>query len=154
MTTVAFDGKVIAVDSRAVAGVLISNDRVEKILVKDNVAFAIAGTFCMFRPLIKWFIDGGDIKEIPTGGSEDNDCTSFIVCTGGRCFQYNPKLPYPDEIHPPFSWGTGREIALGAMLAGKSAVEAVRIAATVDPSTGGDIRFVNLESPIKEVEYD
>ena len=154
MTTIAFDGGIIAADSRAVSGGLISNDRVEKIIVKGEVVFAIAGTFCMFRPLINWFVAGGDIATVPTGGSEDNDCTSFIAYSGGRCLQYNPKLPYPDIIHPPFAWGTGREVALGAMLAGKSAVEAVKIAATLDPGTGGAIRFVNLSNLEKHIEWD
>ena len=52
--------------------------------------------------------------------------------------------PYPCRDNPPCAWGTGADYATGAMLAGKTAMEAVAIAAQRDIYTGGGVQFIDL----------
>ena len=53
----------------------------------------------------------------------------------GRVFVYWQE--HPVELHSEFdAWGSGGDVALGALYCGKSAVEAVEIACKVDVNSG------------------
>lgn len=105
----------------------------------DGKIFAITGAFAMFMPLINWYIKGYDWKEVPKSSSDDDNNSALIVIENMECYQLFPSLPFKDRMYGISAWGSGRSLALGAMLAGKTAEEAVHIAAKMDPFTGGDV---------------
>ena len=43
-----------------------------------------------------------------------------------------------------YAWGSGEEYAMGAMAAGKSAIEAVKISCKFDDSSGGKVQHVRV----------
>jgi hypothetical protein len=57
------------------------------------------------------------------------------------------RLLAPIELVPPLSGGTGGDLALGAMLAGASAVDAVAIACERDVWSAGPIDYVDITEP-------
>ncbi len=61
-------------------------------------------------------------------------------------FEYDVYCRAEEVIDDFYAIGSGAKVALGAMACGKSAIEAVRIAARFDPYTGGRI---NSESLVK-----
>lgn len=71
------------------------------------------------------------------------DSTFVVVLPNGRVRQWEAN-GWCDVDAPFHAWGTGRQLALGAMAAGASAVQAVEIAADMDAYTGGPILAFTL----------
>lgn len=76
---------------------------------------------------------------------EVKDTTLIIVLKDGRVRAWED-LGWVDIDAPFRALGTGSQIALGAMAAGASAIEAVTIASNFDAYTGGDISVFSLEA--------
>ena len=62
----------------------------------------------------------------------------------GKAYLRTGADPQPIEVNSPAAIGSGGGIALGAMLAGKPAEEAVRIAAKADAATGNEIDSIEV----------
>lgn len=140
MTTIAFDGKTLAADSLAVYNGVVSNRNAKKIRRVDGNLFALTGTPALFDAFVEWYIGGAKPADVPKCQDNDDNYTRLIVIkSDGRCFQYMPAIPYADELCAPFAWGSGSQIALGAMMAGCDAVGAIKVAIEVDVCTGGDV---------------
>lgn len=134
MTTIAYRNGIIAFDSRVTAGDIIESDSYIKQHSIGDSMFFFTGSLC-------------DVEELAGALKNDTeykgraDADAFVVMNGevveieargNRIFVYPVK--YPRAI------GSGAVFALAAMDFGKSAVEAVRYAATRDCRTGGEIR--------------
>lgn len=63
----------------------------------------------------------------------------------GKCYMYENRL-YPYEVHPPFAIGSGFKYAMGALLAGATATQAVEIAIRLDKNSGGPIQTIDLRN--------
>lgn len=86
-----------------------------------------------------WFKDGCKPEAFPNKGLNEHDMAWLVVFgpTGIIEFQNTPyPLPIIDKIQ---AWGSGKGIALGAMLAGAPAELAVRIACEVDCYSGNGV---------------
>jgi hypothetical protein len=138
--------------------------REKKIRQEGGAVYAFAGTVPMFDHLIRWHQNLAMPNEVPKAGKDniwtmvvarlDKDRERIVV------EQYNDDCPYADFFDPPWAWGAtqGKLVALGAMLAGKSAEEAVAIACQHTATAGGEIQVVNIAealglpkvSPVKE----
>ena len=105
----------------------------------DGGIFGGAGKSFALQKVREWL--NGDRKgTIPAG----NEATAIWVRPDGSVAMIDGD--YIEEfIGPFFAVGSGASAALGAMYAGATAEEAVRIAAKVDPYTGSDIRVERVK---------
>lgn len=140
MTTVATDGKTIAADGLATYGDIIVETQQRKIVQRDGVLFATTGGSAAGDAAIAWYLGGADPQEAPKGK------WTLIVVLGvdQPLFVFNDEEPYADEWSVPAAFGSGHAIARAAMICGKSPAEAVAVAATLDPMTGGEITVVDI----------
>lgn len=140
MTTIAFDGKTLATDSQITFGDMRAG-YVNKISKVIGGVFASAGNQEDDAAAVAWF---------NTGRKDPRPTLSaliglFIPSDGSAPQEFNEKL-VPMPI-PNFPWvaGTGKRFALAAMLAGKDAAEAVKIAIQLDIYSGGDVNCYEMD---------
>jgi 20S proteasome alpha/beta subunit len=134
VTTCAFKDGVLAADTQGDLGGL--RTRVDKLFrVDETRMLAGAGTLHLIHALIDWVREHGTerwpdvaavaeealLVDIPHRKLYRLDGPMWVEVAGG--------------VH---AVGSGRDFALGAMMAGKSAEDAVRIAARLDCYSGGD----------------
>lgn len=152
MTTIAFDGRYLAADTLGVRGGNRSERPSCKIQASDGHAFATGGHWWAIRQyLIDWHAAGHPIADYPNPRGLDG-CLVVVEGDTRQCKVFTHDAPYPDLEAAPIAFGTGGDIALGAMGAGLTAMEAVAIAARWDLKTGGPIDFVDLEFIDKGVQ--
>lgn len=138
MTTIAWDGTTVAADSAATYHDHIRTAKgATKLRRNGNTVYACVGWGALFEPLIKWYEAGAKPEDMFNVGDECD--TYLLVFKKGRGFLYRTAMPYPDEVFPPVAWGSGANIALGAMLHKASAKEAVEIACNACVFTGGEV---------------
>lgn len=166
MTTIAFDGKTLASDSQLTAGTLRLDTNTKKIYQpepteqwvvdgKRAIAFGVAGSLGATE------IVHGALRSVMSGYSGLNSTTRFIkgeslkyivITESGEVYaggQYSDdEVPWIAKVQPPIAVGSGSEYALGAMAAGVSAAEAVRIAMRFDVNTGGDIQTIDIKTEV------
>lgn len=139
MTTIAYRDGVMAGDS------LITSDNVRcgymrKIARRDDGALCgVCGSASLLRAILAWFLSGEPADGRPQ--ITDNDACFIIVRTNGRVESHDQR-GFSDDTAPFFALGSGRELAMGAMAAGATAIEAVRAAAKLDIRTGGTVSHV------------
>lgn len=108
-----------------------------------EVIIATAGESAPALVFVDWYGSGADIPE--TLLYHECDFTCLIIESDGKLYEAD-KFCRPDEVLEPFyAIGSGSKEALAAMHCGKSAAEAVEIAAKVDLYTGGEIRVMSLD---------
>lgn len=141
MTTIAWDGKVLAGDrQRTEYGTPTKARKVYRVRSKDGRRFLIGCTGdsddCV--AMVRWLKGRGD-KPVPKAlGVISIDERGRVWLCGEKLVWYQIKgLPY-------WSIGSGSDYALGAMAAGKSARDALRIATRLDVSTGGGVDVVSF----------
>lgn len=139
MTTIAWDGETLASDSRA------SDDAIEqhscrKLFRVGETLIGISGDLEEAYEFVAWVRRGEVVDEKPRGFK---DLSAIVIRPNGRAFEYGVRcMPVPSARLT--AAGTGRCFALGAMLAGASAVEAVAIAKRLDPNSGGRTQTMRL----------
>ena len=118
-------------------GTVFSTDFQKVTKLKDGRIVGVAGTAFNVRPFVDWLENGGDLPEL------EENFDAIVLYPDGSSFSYNEKgrcIPEP----APTAVGSGRELAIGAMLAGASALKAVTLAAQRDIATGGEIVEVRI----------
>jgi len=146
MTTIAYRNGVIAADSYCeLAGwnqpyplCKLFTDRAQ------GVIYAACGSYARCREFI----------TAPAGKRPDLDEHSRVIMfmaaredRAAGIFIFEENGMFPLSPMPEFTaWGSGFPVALGAMHAGADAIQAVRIAAKVDPHTGGAIHHLRLDA--------
>lgn len=128
MTTIAFDGTTLAADCAAWSGN--SKYRVRKVFkVKSPgaqylVAFCGDGHFA--QALLRWMNGGPHPGVYP---STDNVVVAVVVDRQRRIWRMeSTALRYGRVLERPHACGGGQDFAIGALEAGATAVQAVRIA--------------------------
>jgi len=126
MTTIAWDGKHVCCDSQ-MSSSYIDQNSAQKIFKKKNKLYAASGTYSVIRGFVH------DGKEIPDG--------SYLLeidqNTGkGMLIEKDGSFP----VKPPQALGSGSGFAMGALLNGASAAEAVKIAIKLDANSGGKVK--------------
>lgn len=141
MTTIAWDGELLASDRRVTYGT-ISDAKLTKIGKTKKGLCGAAGVTSTCAAFRRWFLEG-EKGECPSMGRGDDAATGFIIRPNGVRFMYDQFGWY--EVDPgPFAMGSGYEVALGAMRQGSFADKAVQIAAEFDGSTGAEIDMLRL----------
>lgn len=135
MTTIATDGKSMAGDGLTTSREIVVGSSTRKVRRLPNGGLAGGAGECdEIRAMIEWIGAGRQGK--PPGFKSTR---VLVLNTDGTVDLFDSPTGIPVRIEAPAAIGSGGEIALGAMDAGKSAAEALGIAAKRDPSTGGSI---------------
>lgn len=137
MTTIAYRDGILAADSRGTCSGWIQPGKETKLFrLQDGRAAGVTGTWAIAVRLLKW-IESDRSTDQPEGDAR-------IVAVGRKIEVFEDGHSYI-ETAKFMAWGSGMPPALGALHAGASAVEAVRIAALVDTLTGGKVISMECE---------
>ena len=137
MTTIAYKDGVIAYESRQTRGDFISSDNENKKTAKDGVLFFIAGRIGESKKLIDAYLCG-DIEH-------DNNVWALVVDNGVvYSTGFTDGKLWRCEENNNYAIGSGCDYAIGAMDAGATAKEAVKIAIGRDPFSGGKIKSYKI----------
>lgn len=153
MTTVAFRDGVMASDSRAVDshGITVSKKIFRKKVGKKEHLVGVCGDLIAAMLFVDWYGSGDDkILAALRAAGVDADF-HVLVWTGSKLFTANSLCRLVEVEEAFYSVGSGAAHAMTAMDCGKSAAQAVALAARRDPNTGGRTVTATLESKVKKV---
>jgi hypothetical protein len=137
MTTIAYDGKVLASDS-LMTGYDIRRGHVEKIhRLSDGRMFALSGDY-IHTDDVRNYLEGKRVDP-PKG-----DYTVVLVQPDGQARLIKDGSTGVNVPHP-LAIGSGDVIALTAMRCGMGAEHAVKIAIEMDVYSGGDVQVLRLQ---------
>lgn len=150
MTTVAITSTDIAADGMRTWGGEVRGLAHDKMRIdrEENRIYAFTGPTPLFDRMVKWHKDGADAEMLSAKCTSEDLQWTLIVVDAEGIHKYSYSCPYKETFDPPIGFGAGGEIALGAMLAGKSAREAVEIVAGQCNHTGGKIQSINIASVV------
>lgn len=143
MTTIAYKGGVLAADTLGTRNGM--RDGVStKILARDGLLAGAAGASQYCRAFRDWFAKGC-IGECPNMGDPEKDWgEGFVIRPDETIITFGPSAAWVDKPYGGLqAWGSGAEIALGAMAAGATADQAVAIAMKYDTKSGGEITVLH-----------
>lgn len=137
MTTIATDGKTIACDSLATWGDMRITHNRKKIHKIGDMYVGASGNSEFISAYIEYLKTG---KNKPT--TEDAHTLLFLT-KGGVYLQTDTRFNRI-KVNSVMAIGSGREYAIGAMMAGASPYEAVKIAIKNDLNSGGKVVVYSL----------
>lgn len=152
MTTIVFDRrtKTLVADTRGTKGGL--KTRITKLRALPNGGFfAGCGNHSICLQVFDWVVAGSKPADKPNIDPEMGAFEAIVVKADGTAYVLESRL-MPIEVEDDFAAiGSGGDFAMGAMKAGKGALEAAQIAADLDAFTGGPFHVVQLgqDSPAK-----
>lgn len=129
MTTIAFHDRTLCADSRFTSGGIIVDKRNKIFKLADGRLFAGAGHWSQIYAVYEWL--NGD-KDKPDGAE---NFEGIIVDQDGSAWLIDEDLLIAPQSSP-CALGSGRDVALTAMLLGKSAYEAIEVACGLDVHSG------------------
>lgn len=140
MTTIAFDGQILAADGKVVHNGRPISYNIPKLFmgIGDIPVAAMSGSAQCAAAVERALAKG----EKPPVGEYDLLCISEQGAVFDFAAQDGFRFYYPKGT--PIALGSGGPYALGAMRAGANAIEAVRIAAECDTGTGGTILYYTV----------
>lgn len=145
MTTIAWDGKTLAGDRLCTGGGTKYERRKVTKYAQRAELIAYAGRVDVGEEMVHWYLLHLPRREqFPAGQRDESTSVTFIVVdSSGDIIEYGI-TPYPIRHSKPrfYAIGSGREYAMAAMHCGKTAAEAVEIAAVYDLYTGGGVDVV------------
>lgn len=133
MSTIAFDGVVLAADNGGWAGGLVGRSlKLVPLTMKDGSKW-IFGTFgsAAFSEIALEFMAGHGPAPLGTDFDEDllpGAIWALAVNADGECFRVQANFRFDKVLDPFASAGAGRDIAMGALAAGATAIQAINIA--------------------------
>jgi hypothetical protein len=141
MTTIIANKCSMAADGRGCSNEIIAGDSGVKVIrLQDGSLLGTSGpTFAL--ELMREWLDGDCVEEFPKDAGEFG-ALHLTISGEIRLYTDASKRSWR-QVDPPAAIGSGRELAMGAVLAGATLLEAVRIASLRDPFTGG--KFMQLE---------
>lgn len=103
---------------------------------------------------VRWFAkqqgepDWDDHDNHPdlTNLAEDEDFECLVVRPDGTCYTINRLFVPYEMLHDYVGLGSGAGPALGALYAGATAHEAVKIACKIDAASSGPIKYMRVRS--------
>ena len=144
MTTIAWDGKTLAADTRSTWGGTPVDGSCRKIFKavhpQGRLLVGCAGIGQECRAVWLWLT--GQQSEVP----QTTDIRIMAVDQTGFVFVGSVPGQWAEVGRRPWAIGSGCDYALGAMQAGANAVKAVQIASALDTNTGivAGIDFIHL----------
>jgi hypothetical protein len=142
MTCIAWDGKTLAADKRAVMGG--QTYTMTKIARVGDCLVGVAGRGDRIKEFQDWIADGRKRENYPKR-DEQNTFTGIVIRPDRRIERFEDS-PTPilveDGVH---AIGTGRDYARCAMHLGKTAAEAVALASCFDENCGNGMDVLTLD---------
>jgi len=143
MSVVAFDGRTIAADRQATAGDM-SITACKLFRLADGRILATTGTLEYGIVLREWFESGMDREKWPAFQRTDNFARCILASPEG-VFEFE-KEPVAQPVVDAFlAWGSGAQLAIGAMAAGADARTAVKIASEYNVYCGRGVDVIDLD---------
>ncbi len=155
MTTIAWDGRYLAADRLLVFN---DNDKCPLLVRKLDVAYqhgnalpggAVASTGLITErwraALTEWWLSGHPVHHMPPAGCQSDAGTFIAISPGCLAEVFTYVNPYGTPVGAPDAWGSGCDFAIGAMLMGASAMQAVDAACQRCPRSGGGVDFIDLQ---------
>ncbi len=143
MTTIAWDGMTLAADRQATVGNAVF--MVNKLHRHGGVMLAYCGDSDSGEEMLAWFKAGAKPEDFPSNQRDNDRFAPLVAISAGEILRFE-RTPHPVRYPPQkFAMGSGRDFALAAMHCGKSAAEAVEVAALFDPGTGFGVDTMELE---------
>lgn len=146
MTTVAWDGKTLAVDSQITTGQIRRRGR-KMFVITDGSIMAGSGTFTQVL-LMKDWLDSDRVDKPP---ARLNDAHAIWINKDGAFYVDENLRPMPIEENRG-AIGSGAEIAQAALDMGLTAVEAVKLACRRDIHSGLPVVAATLKDGILKRE--
>jgi hypothetical protein len=143
MTVIAWDGKTLAADKRAI--VCGSTYTVTKIHRVADGLVAFTGGGAHAAELLNWFHGARDPATYPRC-TDDSGAGSVHIDTKGRISTYSSANPFPEHVEDRhFARGCARDYAMAAMYLGHDARRAVEVACALDAYCGNGVDTLSLE---------
>lgn len=141
MTTIAYRDGVLAADSLVTLGSTKVHGSYQKIRRIGEYLVGTAGSVASCQAFVDWLRSGDDSHPPPKG-----EYNALIVDPRGRVreIENGSVLPVPRGAKF-FAIGSGSPYALAAMYAGATAIDAVKIAAKIDTSTGLPVKTLKVK---------
>ena len=147
MSVVAWDGKTIAADKRAMcAGAHFTTTKIRKIKRADRFPEYLAWTSDQDSGelMASWYEAGADPTAFPACQKDKGSWARLIVADQNGCRFYE-RQPVAVRVEDKFSaWGSGRDFALAAMYLGSTARQAVDVAAALSSECGNGVDYFHL----------
>jgi len=141
MTVIAWDGRTLAADKRAVSGGGIART-VTKIERHGECLIAITGDWDTGSEMREWFKAGADPERFPAKAREDRATLIVINREGIRTWAIGP---YPMTIEQDSCcWGSGRDYAEAVLFMGYDARKAVEVACHFQTDCGNGVDVLEL----------
>ena len=149
MTTIAYKDGIMAADSACFDSVLYQGE-VDKLWMLPPIGLiGCSGEIGAMIQFVDWLQDDSECNSKPNF-PDDCDFESIVVDLDGEVVHYDRHL-VPIRVANDFhAIGSRRMLALGAMMAGASAEEAVKIACHYDMVTREPIRTIHLRNATAE----
>lgn len=128
---------------------VITSRATKKIKVVGRCIYSFFGTTLFFEPAMEWHRGGANPAEAPK--TEASNSWHLVVLDKNGLAVYNWDTPYPDYRKPPWAFGSNWELALGLMMAGKTAEEAVRTMCEQSIYVVGEIQVVNIAEALGQL---
>jgi ATP-dependent protease HslVU (ClpYQ) peptidase subunit len=143
MTTIAWDGTTLAADRRATLGsVRMTVCKIGR--GRDGNLVGVSGTAALIEAVLHWLCEGG---ERPEGQDDKGDfCAVLEVTAEGEVYRHE-RLGRFRVLDRFFAVGSGADFAMAAMHCGRTAAEAVAVAAHFDTMTGDGVDSLDLRPP-------
>jgi hypothetical protein len=140
MTTIAWDGRTLAGDRRGnAAGMAYEVCKLRR--TADGRLLGFSGDIGVGMLMLEWLDRGG---ARPPQQDTDRWATVLEITPDGACWCHGRDARWRIE-QPFFAIGSGRDFALAAMALGRTAPEAVDLAARFDTGTGNGVDALALE---------
>ncbi len=134
MTTIAYDGKIVAIDSLMIGGDIAHCRSFQKMTqLDDETIIATTGNAYLHQA----FVDAYNFTPFQCN-MEDDNFEALVIKPDGSFRLYDEKGRSIEQSLP-VALGSGAAVAYGAMDAGATAAEAVAIAIRRDIKSGGQV---------------
>jgi hypothetical protein len=143
MSVITWDGHIIAADRQATRNG--SRCTCHKLVKIDDYAIGWVGTQVHGLMMMDWFVDGADATKFPEIEEDENSCTRMIVATRKSITVYEREARGMTFMDKNQAWGSGMDVALGAMAMGADAIQAVKIACKLDINCGMGIDWFRVK---------
>lgn len=163
MTTIAYKNGYISSDGRMTIGDTITSDNIVKVFKVNNCLIGFAGRYASGLNFVKWFEEWDTAnqaqEELPFVTVKipellpDEDFQAIVAYPDGVVMSYEGGNMFY-AVTPPIALGSGTDFAYGAMDAGMSAEEAVKIACKRDVSSGGVVTTLTFDGEPEEITKD
>lgn len=136
MTTIAYKDGVVAADTQITTGAGWTASSVQKIHRVGPYIVGACGDLVELEAMRNWLRKGMPDDAYPF--PKDSESEGFIILPDGSFVCLMPEGKIVRETAAYYAWGSGCRFAIGAMAAGLSAEDAVRVAVKHDCGSGLD----------------